>query len=101
MTNLDDWPEDLLIARGKYATIRSEHEDAKKRMQILCGGLNTASTQILRAVQPEGDAAHDEVAVRDLLAVCRKAVEDIEACAASIRGLALHRAQLKPIAWPK
>lgn len=101
MTNLDDWPEDLLIARGKYATIRSEHEDAKKRAQILCGGLSATAAQVLRAVQPDNDAAHDEKAVADLLAACRKAVDDIEDCSEQIRELALLRAELKPLAWPR
>lgn len=101
MTNLDDWPEDLLIARGKYATVRSEHEDEKKKMQILCGSLAATAAQVLRAVQPDNDVPHDEKAVHNLLESCRAAVGMIEACAEEVRRLALLRAELKPIAWPR
>jgi hypothetical protein len=99
--NLDTLPPELLLARGQYATVRSAHEDEKKRLQVLCGGLGATAAQILRAMQPDHDAIPDAQAVDGLLAACRKAVDDIDACCASIDVLAAQRAALKPAAWPK
>lgn len=101
MIDLDNMDAELLLARGKYATVRSLHEDAKKNMQILCGGLGATAAQILRAVQPDNDALHDQEAVDSLLAACHKALASIEACAGNIRALAETRAALKPLAWPR
>lgn len=101
MIDFDSMNHDLLLARGKYATARSLHEDAKKQAQILCGGLSATAAQILRAVQPDGDAPHDQEAVDHLLAACHKALASIEACAGNIRELAATRAALKGEAWPK
>jgi len=99
--NLDDLPQDLLLARGQYATIRSAHEDAKARISILCGDLGATSAKILHAVQPRNDEPIEAKAVADLVAVCRKAIVSIEECAKQIEALAVQRAALKPQAWPK
>lgn len=101
MIDFDTMSQDLLLARGKYATARSLHEDAKKQMQILCGGVGATAAQILRAVQPDGEGPHDQEAVDHLLASCYKALASIEACAGNIRHLAETRAALKGEAWPR
>lgn len=101
MIDIDSMDADLLLARGKYATVRSLHEDAKKQMQILCGGLSATAAQILRAVQPDNDALHDEQHVAQLIDACETALRNIEVCTLNIRELAEQRAALKPLAWPK
>lgn len=101
MLDFDTMSQELLLARGKYATARSLHEDAKKQAQILCGGLSATAAQILRAVQPDGDALHDQETIDHLLASCYKALSSIEACAGNIRELAETRAALKQEAWPR
>jgi hypothetical protein len=101
VNDFDGMSDELLLARGKYATARALHLDALKRIQILCGGLGATSAQILRAVQPDNDGVHDEQIVSDLLDACRTAVDSIQVCAGNIRHLAELRAALKPAAWPK
>lgn len=99
--DLSNIPADLLMARGKYATVRSEHEDAKKRMQMLCGLLGATSAQILRAIQPDNDGIPDASSIGSLLASGRNTLSEIEACAAMIADLAEQRSDLKRVAWPK
>jgi hypothetical protein len=94
-------PQDLLIARGQYATIRSAHEDAKKQMQMMCGSLGASAAQVLRAVQPDSNGLPDLEAVFNLLSVCSHTVEKMGDCASDIHGLAAKRASIKPAAWPK
>lgn len=99
-----DWasiPNDLLVIRGAYATVRSAHEDEKKRMQALCGALSATCVQVLRAVQPDDDEPHDAIYVSSLLVSGHKALKEIEECVIRIRELAEQRAQLKPKAWPR
>lgn len=100
MIDFDNIDPLLMLARGRYATIRSAHEDSKKQLAILCGGLSAASAQVLRAMQPdsgEPDMAH----VNALLASCRAAIDKINACADEVKSLGEQRAALKPVAWPK
>lgn len=99
--DINEIPTALLLARGKYATIRSQHEDAKQRMSILCGGIGATSAQILRAVQPDNNAPLDAAHIAQLIAACRKALEDAEQCADEIAKLAAQRAELRPMAWPR
>lgn len=101
MMELDNLPPDLLMARGKYATIRSAHEDAKKRMGILCGSLSATASQILRAVQPDNDAIPDYADVDSKIQTCNSLVYQISECAAEIAELAGQRAALKVTAWGK
>lgn len=94
-------PDSVLLARGKYSTVRAEHEDAKKSLQILCGKLTSAGTQLLRMAQPDGDAKIDAANVSMALQTARNTVDEIEACIAYIDALALQRLALKPEAWGK
>lgn len=88
----------LIVARGEYATIRSAHEDELKRLQILTGQLSSASSQILRFMQPADGQPCD---ISGLLKDARFTLDQIEKCAANINELAAQRAELKPTAWPK
>ena len=99
--DLTSIPNELLVLRGQYATVRSSHEDEKKRMQALCGALSATCVQVLRAVQPEGDDPHDAMYVGSLLVSGHKALEEMKECAVRIRELAEQRAELKPKAWPR
>jgi hypothetical protein len=96
--NFDDFDQDLLLARGKYATTRAAHEDQLKRLQILTGQLSSAGSQILRLMQPEDGEPCD---ISGLLKDARATIDQIQQCADQINELATQKAELKPKAWPK
>lgn len=89
----------LLENRGSYATVRSAHEDCKKTLQMLCGELASTATKVLRRMQPDNDDIPDGIA--DLFLNARNTLTMMENCAAEIESLAVQRAALKPLAWPK
>lgn len=99
MIDLTTIPAAILENRGAYSTVRASHEDQKKALQMLCGQLAAASTQVLRRMQPDNDDVPGSVA--DLLAVGRSTIDQMEACVEQIESLAKQRAELKPLAWPK
>ena len=96
MTDLDD--DALMIARGRYSTIRAAHEDELKSLQILCGKLAAIPTQVLRRMQPENG---EPQSVGDLIAAARQAVDALESSVGRVETLAKQRAELKPLAWLK
>lgn len=99
MIDLTAIDTETIIARGQYATVRSAHEDEKKRLSILCGQLSSASSQVLRYMQPpEGDTP-EIGAVLGLLSNGRETLDKIEACVTEIENLAMQRAALKQAAW--
>ena len=99
--DLTSLPQELLLARGEYATVRSAHEDAKKQMQMMCGALGAGAAQVLRSVQPADDSEPDLATVRDLIDNCRNIMAAMDACADTIFTLSQQRTELKPRAWPK
>lgn len=99
--NLDQIPAEVLMARGQYATVRGAHEDEKKRLSILCGQLSSASSQVLRYMQPGDDESPKMAAVLDLILIARRTTDQIEQCVQSIEQLAIQRAALKQPAWGK
>lgn len=99
--NLDDIKPEIIYARGQYATVRAEHEDAKKRLSVLCGQMGTVAPQILRHMQPDNDDLPAMAAVDDLIDAGREYIEKIEQCVSEIEELAQQRASLKQAAWGK
>lgn len=99
MLSLDKLSDELLINRGKYASVRAAHEDSKKQLQILCGKLGATSAQILRAMQPDNDGVPANVG--ELMDTCRTTMDLIESMTMQIQALAQQRADLKPLAWPR
>ena len=91
-------PQELIIARGQYSTIRAAHEDQLKRLQILTGQLSSAGSQILRLMQPEDGEPCD---ISGLLKDARATIDQIQQCADQINELAAQKAELRPKAWPK
>jgi hypothetical protein len=91
-------PQDLLIARGAYSSVRAAHEDELKRLQILTGQLSAFGSQVLRWMQPADGQPED---ISGLLKDARLVIDHIEQCSATIRELAEQRAELKKTAWPK
>lgn len=89
---------DLILARGKYSTVRSAHEDELKRLQILTGQLSAFGSQVLRWMQPAEGTPED---ISGLLKDARHTIDQIEQCAGTISELAAQKAELKPVAWPK
>jgi len=101
MLDLTTIPEDTIIARGQYATVRSAHEDAKKQLSILCGQFANIAPGVLRAMQPAEDEAPDMRTVNELLATGAATLSKIEACIDDIEKLSMQRAALKHAAWGK
>jgi hypothetical protein len=99
MIDLTAIDQETIIARGQYATVRSAHEDEKKHLSILCGQMASASSQVLRYMQPGEDDAPDLRAVNEMLAAARKTLNEIEQCVSNIEQLAMQRAALKQSAW--
>lgn len=99
--NLDDIPQEIIIARGQYATYRGAQEDAKKRLSILCGEVSAIASQVLRYMQPDGDGTPEIGAVMGLCSRGKQVLDRIEECAQEIDELDTIRRQLKPIAWGK
>ena len=99
MLNLADIDQAVLLARGKYSSVRAALEDSKKDLQMLCGKMTSVSSQVLRKMQPDYDAAPDSVA--DLMEIGRNTLQMMEATANQIESLARQKAELKPKAWPK
>jgi hypothetical protein len=99
MIDLTTIDQGTIIARGQYATIRSAHEDEKKRLSILCGQMAATSSQVLRYMQPDGDATPEIGGVLDMISLARETITKIEACVANIEVLAIQRASLKDSAW--
>lgn len=99
MIDLTTIDNETIIARGQYATVRSAHEDEKKRLAVLCGQFASISSQVLRLMQPDGDAAPDVGTARGLIANGRELLGKISDSVSSIEGLAVQRAALKPAAW--
>ena len=93
--------DSVLLARGKYSTVRAAHEDAKKQLQILCGKLSSIGSQILRQAQPDGDKMLNAGDVAKQLIAGRVAIDEIETCIRNIEKLQSQRAALKPEAWGK
>ena len=97
MLDLSTIPANVLLARGHYATVRSEHENAKKALQVLTGKLSSVSSRVLRQMQPDNDAEPESV--EQLLADGRTTLDDIEGTCKMIADLSHQRAELKPLAW--
>lgn len=99
MIDLASIDNDTIIARGQYATVRSAHEDEKKRLAVLCGQFTSISSQVLRLMQPDSDAAPDMDTVCGLIADGRELLGKITDSVGEIEGLAMQRAALKQSAW--
>lgn len=98
MMDLENLPADLLLARGRYSTVRAAHEDELKRLQVLTGQLSAFGSQMLRWMQPSDGQPED---LSGLLKDARTTIDSIERCAATISELAAQKGALKPVAWPK
>ena len=88
-----------VIAKGQYSIVRLVHEEAKKRLSVLCGQLASITPQILHYAQPDKDAVPDGEVIANLIAQGRELLEKIEAKAVEVEGLAQQRAALKISAW--
>jgi hypothetical protein len=91
-------PPHVITARGQYSTVRAAHEDELKLLAQKASLAAATAAQILRAMQPEEGVPADPF---ELLKTARKALDDIEACAIRVRGLAEQKQELKPLAWGK
>jgi hypothetical protein len=99
MIDLSTLSPEVLNARGAYSTVRAAHEDEIKELQVLCGGLASIASQILRAAQKDTDAP--TTPIESLLINARGHVTEIESCVKAIESLAKQRQELKAKAWSK
>lgn len=99
MIDLTTYSQDDVIAKGQYSIVRAAHEDAKKRLAVLCGAFAAIAPQVLRLAQPDGDSIPDGAAMGKLLAEARALLDKMDAQVAEIEGLAQQRATLKQAAW--
>jgi hypothetical protein len=99
MIDLSSMPQEMLLARGQYATVRAAHEEAKKQLQIQCGQLGSVAAQILRGMQPDNNV--EPIDAADLLSAGRNALNMMETLALQIQSLSAQKRELRPIAWPK
>lgn len=97
--DIDQLPQSLLLARGRYSTLRAMHEDELKHLSMLCGQLSAISSQVLRLMQPADDSNVADVST--ILQDGRMLLDRLEACSKNIVILAAKKAELKPQAWPK
>lgn len=88
-----------VIAKGQYSIVRAAHEDAKKRLAVMCGAFAAIPPQVLRLAQPDGDAVPDGTAIGKLLADGGALLSKIAFHIDEIEGLAQQRAVLKQAAW--
>lgn len=88
-----------VVAKGQYSIVRAAHEDAKKRLAVLCGAFAAIAPQVLRLAQPDGDAVPDGAAIGKLLVDGGDLLDKMDALVAEIEGLAQQRAMLKQAAW--
>tara|TARA_R110000868_G_C10972514_1_gene770268 strand:- start:5406 stop:5714 length:309 start_codon:yes stop_codon:yes gene_type:complete len=98
MINFENYDSEMLLARGKYSTIRKEHEQAKKELSQLVGKLTSCASQILRKMQPDFDDV--PASQSDLLELARWTITEMEQTAARITSLAQQKEDLRSIAWP-
>lgn len=91
--------QELMICRGKYSTIRAQHEDAKKELQVRCGEFMSLSGRILKHGQSDEPGAIDEA--MNHLAELRLQLDCTEKQLQAMRSLAEQRAELKVKAWSK
>lgn len=97
MINVEEMDKSLLIARGKYSTIRAAHEDGKKELQIVCGKLQSVASAVLKRMQPDNDEVPASVA--DLLLKGRDHINEMERIVTEMEALAAVRKELKREAW--
>ena len=95
MTDLDN--DALMLARGRYSTVRRQHEDAKKYLQILCGQLISCSSQILRHMQPDNEDIPGNI--ENIISDAQRNLNFINVSVSAITNLAQSRADLKKEAW--
>lgn len=97
MIDLDQVDKALLLARGKYSTVRALHEDQKKALSIESGKLQSIASQVLKRMQPDNDEVPESVS--DLLLKGRAHIDEMERIVADIESLAALRNELKREAW--
>jgi hypothetical protein len=88
-----------VMAKGYYSIVRAKHEDAKKRLAVMCGAFASIPAQVLRMAQPDGDAVPNSIAIGKLLADGGEMLSKISFLITEIEGLAQQRAMLKQQAW--
>jgi hypothetical protein len=99
MIDLTIYSQDEVIAKGHYSIVRAEHENAKKRLAVMCGAFAAIPAQVLRLAQPDDDAVLDRAAIGKLLADGGELLSKISFLITEIEELAQQRAMLKQQAW--
>lgn len=101
MIDLAQIPEELILARGRYATVRAAHEDEKARMAKLGGNLNSLVSMLVKMVQPDEGNEFGLQQLDNIIDAMRENVTLMAECGGKIHSLGAQRNQLKEEAWPK
>lgn len=101
MIDLTTYSQDDVIAKGQYSIVRAAHEDAKKRLALMCGQFASITPQVLRLAQPEGDQVPNVSVIAGMFVQGRALLDEMEALVTEIEGLAQQRAALKAVAWSR
>lgn len=88
--------DDILIARGKHATLRREWREQVKRVQDICRTVQATAPLILAAAQDE-----QPVAIKPHIFMMDKCLENLKSASERLITLNLGLAELKPEAWGK
>lgn len=99
MNPLDNISDEVIHARGVYATIRSAHEDQKSAIQMKCGNFTSLTSQVLKYSTSNDPSEH--CAAVALLKDARKNLDELESMLAEIESLAKQRGEWKSKAWSK
>lgn len=87
--------DDVLIARGKYSTLRSERETQLKRAQAIYASIVSAAHAALRDCEqtPPENEAHVQM--------IEKCLGNMKDTRTKLLDLGKQLVELKPLAWPK
>lgn len=94
LLEIDEIPENLLIAKGKYSELRRRHRKLIESVAIKTGTMNATTGAISRAIR-EGTAW------AAYLEEGKAVISELEQIAKDVSELECILSELRPIAWPK
>jgi 4-hydroxy-L-threonine phosphate dehydrogenase PdxA len=90
-----------VIAKGQYSIVRAAHEEAKKRLAVLCGQFAGIAPQVLRLAQPENDDVPIVEVIAGMFTQGHALLDQMQGLVVEIEALAMQRSTLKSEAWGK
>lgn len=97
MTDLDTIDEVILIARGKYSTLRSEQKKELERLRLVCTEFQSVPAAILKNLQSPNSAERIVEMIKD----ARATLDDLEKSAVNMDAMQAKLNEIRQIAWAK